>query len=63
MPAIKDKEILVPLNKLLEANDRLAGAINMTRDTWPYVSECWIDQMSEPTVALRKYRLREEPKD
>ena len=62
MPAIKDKDILVPLNKLLEANDRLAGAINKTRDTWPYVSECWIDQMSEPTVDLAKRRLRPENK-
>ena len=58
MPAIKDRDILVPLNKLLEANDRLAVAINMTRGAWPYVSECWIDQMSEPTVKLRKHRLK-----
>ena len=63
MTAIKDKEILEPLNKLLEANDRLAGAINLTKDAWPYVSECWIDQMSEPTVKLRKHRLREKPED
>lgn len=55
---IKDKEILQPLNKLLAANERLAIAAEGTRQHWPYVSRCWIDELSEPTVDLRKYRLK-----
>lgn len=57
----RNKEILEPLNKLLAANDRLAAAINATEKQWPYVSRCWIDQMSEPTLPLAKHRFR--PKD
>lgn len=54
----EDKRILDPLNKLLEANDRLAQAINGTKKIWPYVSRCWIDEMSEPTALLAKHRLK-----
>ena len=53
----KEKKIIAPLNKLLEANDRLAAALNATEKQWPYVSRCWIDQMSEPTLLLAKHRL------
>lgn len=53
-----DRQILIPLNRLLEANDKLATAINGTKKIWPYVSKCWIDEMSEPTVELAKHRLR-----
>lgn len=54
---ITDKDLLLPLNKLLQANDRLANAIQGTKKVWPYVSQCWIDQMSEPTVDLAKHRV------
>ena len=53
-----DKQILIPLNNLLAANDRLAAAIQDTRDMWPYVSQCWIDDMSEPTKDLAQYRIK-----
>lgn len=53
----RNKELLLPLNKLLEANDRLANAINATKQHWPYVTQCWIDQMSEPTPLLAKHSL------
>lgn len=56
----RNKELLLPLNKLLEANDRLANAINKTENQWPYVTKCWIDQMSEPTKLLAKHRLNGE---
>jgi hypothetical protein len=52
-----DKALLLPLNKLLEANDRLAAALNATEKQWPYVTQCWIDQMSEPTKLLSDHRL------
>jgi hypothetical protein len=51
-------KILIPLNKLLEANDKLAAALNKTEQQWPYVSKCWIDQMSEPTKLLADHRLK-----
>lgn len=57
-PMARDKEILLPLNQLLEANDRLAAAIQGTKQVWPYVSKCWIDQMSEPTKLLADHRLK-----
>jgi hypothetical protein len=53
-----NKTLLVSLNKLLEANDRLASALNATEDQWPYVTRCWIDQMSEPTKLLADYRIK-----
>jgi hypothetical protein len=52
------KELLLPLNKLLEANDRLAAALDATKKHWPYVSKCWVDQMSEPTKLLADYRIK-----
>jgi hypothetical protein len=52
------KAILEPLNTLLEANDRLATALHGTRGHWPYVSKCWIDEMSEPTKLLADHRLK-----
>lgn len=55
--AINNRDLLLPLNKLLEANDRLANALNSTKTQWPYVSKCWIDQMSEPTILLAEHRL------
>jgi hypothetical protein len=55
---VNDKALLLPLNKLLEANDRLAAALNKTEKQWPYVSKCWIDQMSEPTKLLADHRLK-----
>jgi hypothetical protein len=45
---------------LLAANDRLAQATQGTSQHWPYVTQCWIDQMSEPTEALAAARLKEE---
>lgn len=65
MPVTKitDKDLLLPLNKLLEANDRLANAINGTKSVWPYTTHCWIDQMSEPTIELANHRVGNEKKD
>jgi hypothetical protein len=56
----KDKDILLPLNKLLEANDRLDAAITETRKLWPTATgnRCWIDQMREPTKLLADHRLK-----
>jgi hypothetical protein len=51
-------KILIPLNKLLEANDRLASAIQATEKHWSHVRQCWIDQMSEPTKLLADHRLK-----
>jgi hypothetical protein len=51
-------KILMPLNKLLEANDKLAAALNKTEQQWPYVSRCWIDRLSEPTKLLADHRLK-----
>jgi hypothetical protein len=58
---VSDKAVLEPLNKLLEANDRLASAIQGTKQIWPYVSKCWIDGMSEPTKLLSDHRLKNDP--
>jgi hypothetical protein len=49
--------IIVALNKLLEANDRLDNAIDKTRQAWPALNKCWIDQVSEPTPLLEKHRI------
>jgi hypothetical protein len=54
----KDKDILLPLNKLLEANDRLDAAITETRKLWPTATRCWIDQTVEPTKLLADHRLK-----
>lgn len=56
----RNRELLLPLNKLLEANDKLAEALNKTEKQWPYVTHCWIDQMSEPTKLLAKHRLKSD---
>jgi hypothetical protein len=53
-----EKKILITLNKLLEANDRLAQAIEATRNHWPHVEKCWIDQTIEPTKLLEDHRLK-----
>lgn len=53
-----NRQILEPLNDLLAANDRLVQAIQGTRQHWPYVTRCWIDEMSEPSALLAKYRLK-----
>jgi hypothetical protein len=53
-----NKKLLLSLNELLEANDRLAAAIDKTKLHWPYVSKCWIDKMSEPTKLLADHRLK-----
>lgn len=58
MPDVRDKDILMSLNRLLAANDRLAEALNGTERQWPYVSNCWIDQLSEPTPLLAKHRVK-----
>jgi hypothetical protein len=58
---VSDKMVLEPLNKLLEANDRLHNAIHGTKQIWPYVDKCWIDGMSEPTKLLQDHRLTNDP--
>jgi GT2 family glycosyltransferase len=55
------KSVLEPLNKLLEANDRLGNAIHGTKQIWPYVDKCWIDRMGEPTKLLADHRLKNDP--
>jgi hypothetical protein len=55
---VSDKTVLEPLNKLLEANDRLHSAIHSTREIWPHVSPCWIDGLGEPTKLLQDHRLK-----
>jgi hypothetical protein len=52
-----NRKLLEPLNKLLEANDRLATAISATKAHWPHVTHCWIDQL-EPTKLLEDHRLK-----
>jgi hypothetical protein len=52
-----NRKILEPLNKLMEANDRLEAAVNATRKHWSYVEQCWIDQL-EPTKLLEDHRLK-----
>ncbi len=59
MPETIIRDVLTPLNKLLEANDRLANAILGTRSIWPTVEKCWIDQMDEPTKLLADHRLKD----
>jgi hypothetical protein len=58
---VHDETVLKPLNRLLEANDRLDNAIHGTKQIWPYVSRCWIDGMSEPTKLLQDHRLANDP--
>jgi hypothetical protein len=58
VPGINPKDVLLPLNQALEAKDRLANALEVTEKHWPYVTQCWIDQMSEPTLLLAKHRLK-----
>jgi hypothetical protein len=53
-----DNHIIVALNKLLEANDRLEAALNATVSQWPHTPQCWIDQLREPTPLLEKHRLK-----
>lgn len=53
-----NKELLLTLNSMLAANDRLASALDATVQQWPYVSHCWIDQMSEPTKLLAEHRVK-----
>jgi hypothetical protein len=52
------RELLLPLNALLEANDRLNAAITATRKRWDVPARCWIDQISEPTKLLADHRLK-----
>lgn len=59
---INDRDVLLPLNNLLAANDRLAAALNATEEQWPYISRCWIDQLSEPTPLLAEHRLGKDSK-
>lgn len=55
----RDRNILMPLNALLAANDRLEEAIKRTEKQWPHsANPCWIDQLNEPTVLLAKHRLK-----
>jgi hypothetical protein len=53
------KDLIKPLNKLLAAKDRLANALAMTEQAWPYTHQCWIDQLNglEPTKLLEAHRL------
>jgi hypothetical protein len=53
-----DNQIIVDLNKLLEANDRLEAALNATVRLWPHTPQCWIDQLREPTALLEKHRIK-----
>jgi hypothetical protein len=52
-----DNQIIIDLNKLLEANDRLEAALDATEQQWPHVSRCWINQINEPTLLLAEHRL------
>jgi hypothetical protein len=55
------KDLVVPLNRLLAAKDRLANALAMTEQAWPYTHQCWIDQLNdldEPTHLLEKHSLK-----
>jgi hypothetical protein len=57
---ITDKNLLFPLNKLLEANDRLEAALDNTAEMWKTgPDKCWIDQINEPTPLLEKHRIRD----
>jgi hypothetical protein len=58
---VSDRTVLEPLNRLLEANDRLHNAIHGTKQIWPYVDKCWIDGMSDPTKLLSDHRLKNDP--
>jgi hypothetical protein len=53
-----EKKILIPLNELLKANDRLESAIEATRKHWPHVEKCWIDHVIEPTKLLEDHRIK-----
>jgi hypothetical protein len=53
-----DNQIIVDLNKLLEANDRLDAALDATISQWPFTAKCWVDQINEPTILLEKHRLK-----
>jgi hypothetical protein len=58
VPVIDPKTVLIPLNKALEANDRLNNALDATARQWPTLTHpCWIDQLSEPTILLAEHRL------
>jgi len=52
-------KLLLSLNALLEANEKLNTAIDNTRKAWRMPEQCWIDQMSEPTKLLADYRLKD----
>jgi hypothetical protein len=58
VPETPEGKILVDLNKLLEANDRLDVALDNTMRVWPTTPKCWIDQINEPTLLLEKHRLK-----
>ena len=53
------KNILLGLNKMLEANDRLHAALDATKINWDRYKEtcCWVDMISEPTKLLADHRL------
>jgi hypothetical protein len=54
-------DILVALNKMLAANDRLDLAIDATRKHWdPHAARCWIDMISEPTKLLADHRINSD---
>jgi hypothetical protein len=53
-----EKKILIPLNELLKANDRLESAIEATRKHWSHVQKCWIDHVTEPTKLLEDHRIK-----
>jgi hypothetical protein len=56
---MENKKLLLPLNQLLEANDRLFAALHATEQHWPHVKQCWIDQLSEPTKLLEDHRVKD----
>jgi hypothetical protein len=46
-----------PLKDLKAANLRLRLAIADTVLSWPLVTRCWIDKISEPTLLLEEHKV------
>lgn len=46
------------VDDLKKAKLKLIVAINETVASWPYVAQCWIDQVNEPTGLLARHRIK-----